>query len=381
MPGGIEVPARPRQLDGLTGIRALAAGWVVIEHFRLVIYILFPGVTVLEPWIRTGFLGVEVFFVLSGFIISYQYADRFSAFSWPQYRKFLELRIARIYPVHLATLLGLTGIILVASTIGIRMSGKDDYTIGSFIGNLLILQGLPGVSPFNNPAWSISVEFAAYLVFPLMALALVGVRSARQGFTTAALVAMVGVAAMMLVAVSLNDSPTGGVMIWLRIATEFTIGCLLFGGWRHLTNKKFGAHWDWAAIASVVVIAVTLGIVGGEGAAALLTVPAIAVFVLSCAGATGVLGRLLATPLMIWGGKVSYSVYMTHFILLMVFGELLPAARFEDSAGVVRLAVLAAYLLGAVAVGAVAYHFVEEPSRKALRRSVAAAKPSVAVRA
>jgi peptidoglycan/LPS O-acetylase OafA/YrhL len=370
---GAVVGASRAELRGLTGIRALAAGWVVVEHFRLVLYALFPGVEgVLNPWIRSGYLGVEVFFVLSGFIIAYNYADRFATFTWSAYRRFLELRFARIYPVQLVTLVGLGLIVLAARAMGISLSGESNYTIGSFIGNVFNLQALPGIASFNNPAWSISTEFAAYLAFPLIALWLVRLSSPTRAFVASAVLAVVGVTCMLLVAAFVNESPTGEAMIWLRIAFEFTIGCCLFAGWRWLKDRRFGKTWDWTAAASLLVLVVVLGFVGGgEGSLALVTVPVIAVLVLSLAGATGWIASVFGSRVMMWGGRISYSVYMTHFILLMVLGEILPAEKFADSNPLVRVGVMAIYYLLAVGVGAVCYYIVEEPARKAIRRFIA----------
>jgi peptidoglycan/LPS O-acetylase OafA/YrhL len=322
----------------------------------------------LTPWIRPGFLGVEVFFILSGFIISYQWADRFSMFNMATFKAFVWKRFARIYPMHFVTLLGLGVIVLVAMSVGIHLSGRSNYTLGSFAGNLVNLQALPGIPSFNNPSWSISVEFAAYLFFPIIALGLARIGSARSGFGIAGVVVTVGVVAMMAVASTINDSPTGEAMIWLRIATEFSAGCLLFAGWRHLENKRFGVHWDWVSVLAMLALVGVLGITGGEGSIALITVPIIAIFVLGCAGSTGFMLKMLSSRLMMWGGRVSYSVYMTHFVVLMVLGELLSPDRFAGSPLIVRLAVVSVYLLTAVGVGAIGYHFVEEPARVWLTR-------------
>lgn len=364
--------ARLTELKGLTGIRAFAAGWVVLEHFLKYIIVLIPQATIVHPWIRPRFLGVEVFFVLSGFIIAYNYADRFSTFSWGTYKKFLELRFARIYPVHLVTFITVVLMIFVASRAGMSLSAGENYTPLSFFSNLFMLQALPGISSWNPPAWSISTEFVAYLAFPLIAAALVWVRTARRGFLVAGLLAVSGVVVMQLVAF-VNDSPTGPVMVWLRIVFEFTMGCFLYAGWRHLGSRRFGAGWDWAAFGALGGIAVVVWLVGAEGSVALVTVPLIALLVLACAGATGPIGRILSTRVMLWGGRVSYSVYMTHFLLLMVLGDTL-SEHFSSASLPIRMAIVGVYLGGSVIVGATCYYVVEEPSRKLIRRVIARKK-------
>lgn len=373
VPAPPPIGARRAELTGLTGIRALAAGWVVVEHFRLVLYALFPGVEgVLGPWIRSGFLGVEVFFVLSGFIIAYNYADRFAGFSGTEYRKFLELRLARIYPVQLATLLVMLVLVLGAGMFGVHLSAEMNYTPLSFIANLINAQALPGVASWNNPAWSISTEFAAYLAFPLIALWLVRLRTPRLAFASAGALIIVGVAAMLLVGMMVNPSPTGEAMIWLRITFEFTAGCCLYAGWRWLGARRFGYGWDWAAGLSLIALVIALGFTnGGEGALPLATLPIIALIVLACAGATGPIGRVLGSRIMLWGGRVSYSVYMTHFIVLMVLGEILPPERFSGTGFLARAGVMICYYAVAIIVGASCYYAVEEPARKVIRNALA----------
>ncbi|MFI7579544.1 acyltransferase family protein [Kocuria kalidii] len=363
--------ARP-QIVGLTGIRALAAAWVVIEHFRYALFGLFPGSRPAARFIESGFLGVEIFFVLSGFIIAYTYAHKFEKFTWGKYRRFMLLRFARIYPVHLVTLLAVLALVVAAAFAGIELNSSEGHTPGNFIANVLMLQSVPPFSPWNLPAWSICAEFAAYLAFPLVAVWVARINSARHGFVAAGAVLVVGAALLLVIAAYVNSSPTGYELIWARISIEFTAGTLIYAGWRHLGTGKQGPWWDWAAGASFLAILVVIYWTNAGSAFVLAAVPFIGVFVLSCAGATGLVGRFLGSRLMVWGGKISYSVYMTHFVLLMVFGKLLPWEAFVDGSLVARVGILGGYYVAVIIAGAVGYYLVEEPARQAIRKIVEA---------
>src|SRR5690349_15858316 len=165
--------AQRPEIRALTGVRALAAIWVVLYHldgkaFR--VSTAGPVGVFIDAWVRSGSIGVELFFVLSGLILSYNYAERMAKPSVRGYREFLVMRLARIYPVHLFTLLLLVPLYLVASRAGIPVGDPRQYGADEFAKNLLLVHNWfpPAAESWNVQSWSISAEWLAYLAFPLM---------------------------------------------------------------------------------------------------------------------------------------------------------------------------------------------------------------------
>jgi peptidoglycan/LPS O-acetylase OafA/YrhL len=232
---------------------------------------------------------------------------------------------------------------------------------------VFLAQAVPPFEAVNSPAWSICAEAGAYLAFPVLALLLVRLRTARTAFTAAAAVAVVGALVMWGIVASTDSAPTSYGIIWLRILFEFSCGALIFTAWRRLQSRS-SRRWDAVAVAAAVVLLVALAAFPPSSGLSLILLPLIALFVLSIAGSSGIVGTFLSTRFMRWGGRVSYSVYMTHFIVLMVVGKVLPWTRYESSPLPLRIAVILGFYLAVVAVGAAMYHFVEEPARKAVRR-------------
>jgi peptidoglycan/LPS O-acetylase OafA/YrhL len=363
-------PSRPTEtratIRALTGIRALAAGWVVLQHYMQPLFDLAPGLQFLAPVVRGGYLGVEVFFVLSGFIISYNYADRFRRFSRGSYRTFLWARFARIYPVHLMTLAVMGALVLAAAAVRMPLTSEARNTVGNFTANVFMVQAWPGFRAINWPAWSVACEAAAYLAFPLLAAWVVRLRPALA-LISAAVVLAAGVLGVQLLALSGKFWSLSYPMMWLRITVEFTAGCLLWAAWRWGATPS--ARWDAVALAAAMgTIAVLYATGGKESPVTFTAVPLIAVFVVACASATGPFGRLLAAPLTEWGGRISYSLYMTHFIVFLVTKKLVGWERFVAAPLGVRVAVLIGYALTTTAVAAATFYAVEEPGRRLVRR-------------
>ncbi len=366
-PGVATAPTgAPVTIRALTGIRALAAGWVVLEHYKEPLFDLAPGLQFLVPLVRGGYLGVEVFFVLSGFIISYNYADRFRRFARGSYRTFLWARFGRIYPVHLVTVAVMGALVLAAGAVGMPLTSEARNTVGNFAANVFMVQAWPGFRAVNWPAWSVACEAAAYVAFPLLAMWVVRLRPALA-LTSAALVLAAGVLGVQLLATVGNFWPLSYPMMWLRITVEFAAGCLLWAAWRWGVTP--GPRWDAVALtAAMGTVAVLYATGGRESPVTFTAVPLIALFVVTCASATGPFGRLLAAPLTEWGGRISYSLYMTHSIVLGVTNKLVGWERFVAAPLGVRVLVLIGYALVITVVAAVTFYVVEEPGRRLVRR-------------
>jgi peptidoglycan/LPS O-acetylase OafA/YrhL len=164
------------QLPSLTSLRGLAALWVVLYHYCVQC---FPNLDVAHytQLIGKGYLAVDMFFMLSGFVMTHVYYRAFSDSNgiMLHYRGFLVARIARLYPLHIFMLLlfvatAVTSQLMAGSVTSplqsIPLKGPESVT--AFLANIFMLQGLEaGKLSWNYPSWSISVEFMAYLAFPL----------------------------------------------------------------------------------------------------------------------------------------------------------------------------------------------------------------------
>ncbi len=145
-------PRRP-VLPNLTGVRIFAALYVLLYH-------LFgspaPNRPWYDAWIDGGYLGVSLFFVLSGFILSY------NASPVTNMRKFYVLRLARVYPLYLAALLwGLPNFLRHGAAPRALVIPVDLVLLQTWFG--------PGIAvQINSPSWSLSTEAFFYLLFPLL---------------------------------------------------------------------------------------------------------------------------------------------------------------------------------------------------------------------
>ncbi|MBJ7339107.1 acyltransferase [Mycolicibacterium sp.] len=357
--------ASPATIHSLTGIRAIAAGWVVIAHFGDQLYGLFPATRHIDWWIDNGYLGVEVFFVLSGFIISYNYADRLRNGA-SRYRDFLVNRFARLYPVHFVTLLATGALVAAAAVANVSLNSASRYTPQSFIGNLLMLQAAPGVPAWDAPAWSISAEALAYLTFPLTAWILSRLTSPRVAVAAAFAWLLTGTAAMMAMRLVTTETTAPGMAL-LRISTEFVAGAMLWKAWNSAGEPQ-GRKWDVLAGSAFALTVVGLATLPDWEALPLVLTPLIAVFVIACAGARGPIGWALSTRPMIYGGKISYSLYMTHFIVFEIVRKVLRWEAFADSSLPVRVSVMAFYYFACFVSAVACYKLVEEPGRRAIQR-------------
>ena len=356
------IPARP-QLGALTGIRGLAAWFVVFYHIRLSLVSVLPAPAI--AFLAKGYLAVDLFFILSGFVMWYTYADRLRQDGMPAAKLFLWRRLARIWPLHLLVLGGFFGLFML-----FRITGRDTagYPLNELPLHVLLVQnwGFTRELAWNHPAWSISTELAAYLLFPLF------VWAARWEAMRSA--ALIGLAALLLVGLAGIFALGGGhdlghdiprLGLW-RCLIEFTLGNLLCVVWQRWRGMR---HTD---LLSAALCALTVGVGLGCGLSETQWLPlAFAAGLLALACGNNLLTRSLEHGPLLYLGEISYSTYLVHFFLFIIY-----KLAFVDASLQIGWSGLALFSLLLLGVSAALYHGWEKPAQRWLNRRAPAARPA-----
>jgi len=154
------------EVGALTGIRGAAAIWVMFYHFWLTV-LNRPPTTQFQfgTLMGHGYLAVDLFFILSGFVMALSYGHYFkNGFSFERYGVFAVRRVARIYPLYLAVTLLALGELLHYVGLTYVLS----YDKREVVSSVLMLQGWGISNSLIATGWSVSVEVAAYILFPLL---------------------------------------------------------------------------------------------------------------------------------------------------------------------------------------------------------------------
>lgn len=326
-------------MHGLTALRFFAALWVVGLHYRDNLPF---DVDPYTSFFANGVMGVDLFFILSGFVLAHSYGRDLQNFN---YVKFLTRRLARIYPMHLVTLVAMVALGLATSAIDVGLSNPLMFDYSQIPSQLLLLHAWNGPSyfAFNAPSWSISAEWMAYLVFPVIAVIFmklprfVGLFAAILMLCTAWVIAPY-VNSDGLSLTRLQDASA------LRILPEFTLGMALYRVRPH-------SPLLWALALSIMLTVVTLHLGGPR----FIAFWGLAGAVWSVSGFSAPMSlRLL--------GEASYSLYMIHGPLqIVVFNS----AEFLGLNGNASLMIALVLLTTSIAIigSILTFRFIEIPSR------------------
>jgi len=301
---------RRRELPSLTGIRFYAALFVYLAHIRAI-----PGMKAFigAPWlIDAGHIGVSFFFVLSGFILTYNYADLFrDGVSARDYGRFVWDRLTKMYPVHfLATL-----VVLPISILSPRLQ-IDWWAVPV---HLALLQCLwPSTAPsfweqLNVPSWSISCEWFFYVLAPVTMFLAFGRR--RRW------IALAGMAAYLcglgIVLWQSDDSARDYFLTHFaptRFA-EFMVGVFLARFFLSSSTATLARFSNWLlALGIVLVVAAELfrRDVAGPLPSRLLCAPGIGLFIMGLAAGRGRLAVHLSRPTVNRLGVATFALYLIH---------------------------------------------------------------------
>jgi peptidoglycan/LPS O-acetylase OafA/YrhL len=371
-PPGPVVGSRRAEIRQLTGVRFLAAIWVVLYHFQLMIFGLVPELHPAGFLFGSGYLAVDLFFVLSGYIVAYQYLAAFPGGRGTpgQYRRFLIKRLARIYPLQFVTLLIAIALIGTGVLLGVTIPYPENFTVWGAIQDLLLIRGW---EPFphqgwNFPAWSLSAEWFAYLLFPAVALLVAVARRVRGPGRLGLLLVLLGCFAVEALGAWLLPSFNGMPHPLVRVMAGFVAGAAVFAlGVPHIRSGVLGI----AGLVALVLLITTAGRIELDPVRAVVALLLSVVVVAGLAGGSGPPIRWLASGPIEYGGRISYGIYMIHGIVLMIGAALLavlaqqiPQATVLQWPVIVRLGILLIPFAVVLVLGAVLYHLVERPAQR-----------------
>lgn len=297
----------------LDSIRGLAALSVAFGHMGWL------SIIWSQSYVKNSYLMVDLFFVLSGFVIFYAYGDRIK--SAHALVRFMWLRFWRLYPLHFAFLLVFVGLEClkwsVQSGLGIAPDTLEQSSLTSFLVNVILAQSL-GVSDhlsFNYPSWSISAEFYTYIVF---GAAVLWIGKRQIVLVASAFICVTAFLALVLLgpeAVTLTFDL--GIV---RCLTGFFLGVLTFAAYRWVSAlesvRLHAGMAGYAAVCAIAAFAVFLQVKSqGYSDLAIYPLSAAVVFLVALAPSTGPIGVLSTKPFA-WLGTISYSIYMVHASVL-----------------------------------------------------------------
>ncbi len=354
-----------RSIEGLRGVAAL-----LVALFHAYVYNKWGGLPAESKVLQHAWLFVDLFFVISGFVMATVYSERLETprSAWA----YMIRRFYRLYPLHVVTtaaaLLAVVAVQtakLVLADFGISVGNEPAFAVkffdlGLLVADLLLLQGVGIIRMelHNYPSWSISVEFWLYALFALMTLA---VRSSRVRIVASGLIVALCVGWFAVywsyAAEELRTLDTRGMP---RGMLSFFQGVLLYYLYRRVGGAlaRAGAALSLAQ-AGAVLLALWLVARQDVLGTAQLAVPfAFALVVFLLLPDRGLVAELLRTRPMQWLGKHSYSIYLTHVPVLTVLSW--PGQAFPEPAKhVVGLIFVAAVF----AVSVLTYRYLEKPWR------------------
>lgn len=357
---------------------------VALFHFDVLSHLSFL------PFVRHAYLFVDFFFVLSGFVIAANYRARVAEGFGTG--RFMILRLGRVYPLHLVTL-------LLFIPIDAAKDGVSANLFQAILTNMFLLQGL-GVNPqnwLNFVSWSISTEVAAYMIFAAVV--------SRLG--TAIWPWLLPIVAGPVVLATLSPHGMDATYDYglVRCLYGFALGVLCFDLRERISLLRARLAPSAETLLEAASFALAVGYVSVAGGNLLLSVASPLVFalvVLVFAREGGAVSRVLTVPSMLMIGTLTYSIYMLHPFVravvraaLMVIERVLHTDLFmiyaltpgQEPTKIVTLhgslwlgdLLQVAMLLATIALSVLTYRYIEEPGRewakRVARRVAGGAKP------
>lgn len=350
-----------RYITGLDGIRAIAVIMVLAYHLKLALF-------------KSGFLGVTVFFVLSGYLITGILISEVEEEGTIDLKNFWLRRIRRLVPAVMSMAVVIIFVSAVVNRI-IFTKGCKDF-LASVLGfnnwwqifNKVSYFEAAGVtSPFTH-CWSLAIETQFYLIYPLILLGIYklvksrGEGRAKRGLLFAGVTLMLALISVILMIVLFDPQQDASRVYYGTDTRAFSLlfGALLAILWEYrMVPRRLSASVNMVlgSVSFAVLLVMTIAINGssnfwyrgGQFFGTILTV----LMVYSVSGRKTWLSRFLSNPVLKWIGDRSYSIYLWHYPIILLISKGIKASWWITLIEIVLSVVLAE----------LSYRFIETPIR------------------
>lgn len=344
------------ELVYLTVLRGFASIWVGIHHAYLSLDSLnINQLGFFEMFIMKGWLGVDMFFILSGFILAYSYHDKFTDLNVENYGSFILKRIAKILPLHGTILLLYGMIVFILHRLGFSLD-LEKYSLENFFNQLLLLHGIGIIEPrgWNMPSWSVSSEMFAYLFFPAFTYSISRKKISKQH----CFLLMFGlIMAPIIMAWFMNDGKKFMLdyeFTAIRVLSEFLMGLCLF-----YFSKDYKKSYRYISLlfASIGLIFMTTLIQNNSFFDFVYLIFFIGI-ILSLAH---IPSRLVRIPIFSHLGQISYAFYLVHSLIIIGMNQVIRYSIILQSNPALIVGV---FLVTTIVTAWVLYELIEKPGIK-----------------
>jgi peptidoglycan/LPS O-acetylase OafA/YrhL len=359
----------PQQIHWLTAIRGIAAAGVVVFHLNARMGL---NLVTRVPAISKLYLFVDLFFVLSGFILSHVYGQTFRrGVDRKSFVRFVFARLARVYPLHVATLTCSILMWIAWPSSSPKARRIFDPSLIKYHLALLHSANVSNNVSWNDPSWSISAEWISYLIFPIMAPHVLCQSRRRTLVVGTILVSLYVVMCYWLRAKVHTNIPEWDAVNnldltfkfgWLRGLTGFTAGVLTY---QVKENAHVVAFFKHRLTPLLLISSLCL---------CLHFQPSDVLIVLHFPLIIGMLSmrdydiRTLFRRWLVRLGDVSFAIYMVHMPLIRLLLLVLGLNWARQATTVVRCFVVLGYLVILYVVAEMTYRLIEVPCRDIMRR-------------
>ena len=368
-------------LSSITSLRGLAAILVILLHVNVFCFALAPWNSPFDHFIQKGYLWVDFFFLLSGFIMMHVYSESFGKSIKENFKKFMRSRFARIYPLHLFSFLCMVAFYFWYQANFTLYPADYIYTfnVHTIWANLFLLHSMDlyKTLSWNSASWSISVEWWMYVIFPFLLIPFRKITDWKKIFIFFGVIA--GYLFIIYYLYPLSAITNGALdpsvkynldvtydYGFVRCFFGFLFGMLLYELYRVGWGRRYlSKNSVWLLTMAIVVIVMTVSMPD------FIPIIAFAAIILVSVYAEGIGKHLLNLKPLIYLGDISYSLYLMHLpVMFFLFNYLkrFTQIKLENLDWKTAWLYTFIYLAIVIFISTLTYHLIEVPMRLKINR-------------